>query len=272
MNNESKSCQSGKNGKRGREEGDSSTATDRLSHLPEAIIYHILSFLDTKSVVQTSVLSRVWQSEHVPVLNFRSASFQDYSSFQRYVDNVLSHRGPYNVSKISYIDNERSKGLAFGLFGKVVQGEKSLRIFGPQLLSLKLKDLLCYKMEIVAPRLKFFRLLHDLESLVFSKLSVPCLGHVVFLVNDEDGFMEEDQKGAAQHLVSFFQGLNNATSLALNSYTIEVLSNISEVLEQQPSPFTRMKSFIVYADSIPYMLANYFLKGSSIMKPNVEFM
>ncbi|CAI0456240.1 unnamed protein product [Linum tenue] len=37
-----------------------SDTADWLSHLPEPVIHHILSFFDTKSSVQTSVLSRAW--------------------------------------------------------------------------------------------------------------------------------------------------------------------------------------------------------------------
>ncbi|KAI3834472.1 hypothetical protein MKX03_005179, partial [Papaver bracteatum] len=34
---------------------------DRVSNLPEALIHHILSFLDMKYVVQTSILCRRWR-------------------------------------------------------------------------------------------------------------------------------------------------------------------------------------------------------------------
>ncbi|CAN0879839.1 Putative F-box/LRR-repeat protein At4g13960 [Linum grandiflorum] len=42
--------------------GGDDSSIDRLSNLPEEVIHHILSFLDTKSAVQTSVLSQRWRS------------------------------------------------------------------------------------------------------------------------------------------------------------------------------------------------------------------
>ncbi|CAN1219611.1 F-box/FBD/LRR-repeat protein At5g56420 [Linum perenne] len=82
-------------------------STDRLSHLPEAILYHILTFIDTKTVVQTSVLSRRWKCvwKHVPALNLDFESFRYcHSRFARFVDKVLSLRYPLNVNRIIYIN------------------------------------------------------------------------------------------------------------------------------------------------------------------------
>ncbi|CAN1219595.1 F-box/LRR-repeat protein At5g02910 [Linum perenne] len=78
--------QSGRAGKVIRE-GDSTI--DRLSSLPDFVLHHLLSFLDTKSVVQTSVLSQRWRYvwKNVPALNLSSRSFAQYSSFRRFVEN-----------------------------------------------------------------------------------------------------------------------------------------------------------------------------------------
>ncbi|CAN0905684.1 Putative FBD-associated F-box protein At5g56440 [Linum grandiflorum] len=53
---------------------------DRLSYLPDSIIDHILSFLDTKLVVQASVLSKRWKCtwKQVYVLRFHNPSFCSY--------------------------------------------------------------------------------------------------------------------------------------------------------------------------------------------------
>ncbi|CAN1286284.1 F-box/LRR-repeat protein At3g58900 [Linum perenne] len=65
-----------------------------LSDLPDCILHHILSFLDTKSSVLTSILSRRWRSlwKYVDVLTFRKNSFCFNCDFERYVDKVLSLR------------------------------------------------------------------------------------------------------------------------------------------------------------------------------------
>ncbi|CAN1147846.1 F-box/LRR-repeat protein At3g59200, partial [Linum perenne] len=51
---------------------------NRLSDLPDSILHHILSFLDTKSFVQTCILSRRWRYvwKYVDVLTFSKSSFQ----------------------------------------------------------------------------------------------------------------------------------------------------------------------------------------------------
>ncbi|KAF3974096.1 hypothetical protein CMV_002551 [Castanea mollissima] len=52
---------------------------DRISELPEVIIHHILSFLSTKAVAKTSLLSKRWKSFTLsfPVLDFDEDYFQD---------------------------------------------------------------------------------------------------------------------------------------------------------------------------------------------------
>ncbi|CAI0439983.1 unnamed protein product [Linum tenue] len=69
-------------------------AVDRLSGLPDSILHHILSFLDTKSVVRTSLLARRWRClwKHVPALNFIQTSFPNLSSFTKHINKVLSLR------------------------------------------------------------------------------------------------------------------------------------------------------------------------------------
>ncbi|CAN1266659.1 Putative F-box/LRR-repeat protein At5g02930 [Linum perenne] len=67
---------------------------DWLSDLPDSILYHILSFVDTKSSVQTCILSRRWRSvwKSVDVLNLSKSSFRPNFEFEQYVDRVLSLR------------------------------------------------------------------------------------------------------------------------------------------------------------------------------------
>ncbi|CAI0491297.1 unnamed protein product [Linum tenue] len=386
-------CELGKMGN-GRS-GEEDTTTDRLSHLPEPILHHILSFLDTKSAVQTSVLSRAWNRvwKHVPVLDLRRLSFLEYESFQWFVSMVLDLRYPLSLRKLSYLDNcERCKfnideesdsfisefrdvGMCIDviqyalyydaqhllidldnefkdfhqsdkftdLFGTIsncnlktlelkyvcindglgscgfrvlttldlqlcslasdqyedffsnfpslehlilivcqpwdysnsIEDDRGLRISGARLLSLKLNFMVCYKMEIFAPRLRFFSLLHDLESLVFMKLSIPSLYHAAIAVEDWANFTKDNRECGAQRFISLFQGLNNVTYLSLDSVTLKALSKISDFLErQQSSPFTKLKSLILKTiggrKRVSDELVNYFIKGSSSMNPSVE--
>ncbi|CAN1834463.1 FBD-associated F-box protein At1g66310 [Linum perenne] len=71
-----------------------------LCDLPEDILYHILSFLDTKMAVQTSVSSRGWRYtwRSVPVLNLDADSFSVRSNFLTYVDKVFAlHSQLYKI-------------------------------------------------------------------------------------------------------------------------------------------------------------------------------
>ncbi|WVY91649.1 hypothetical protein V8G54_037163 [Vigna mungo] len=65
-----------------------------FTRLPDQIILHILSFLDAKFAVQTSVLNKrcryLWT--FLPVINFDEASFQDAMSFEDFVFSFLSCR------------------------------------------------------------------------------------------------------------------------------------------------------------------------------------
>ncbi|CAN0891704.1 Putative F-box/LRR-repeat protein At3g18150 [Linum grandiflorum] len=68
---------------------------DRLSDLPDCMLHHILSFLDTQSSVQTSVLSKRWTSlwKYVHVLTFGMTLFRTNSAgLESFVENVLTHR------------------------------------------------------------------------------------------------------------------------------------------------------------------------------------
>ncbi|CAN1300085.1 F-box/LRR-repeat protein 13 [Linum perenne] len=95
---------------------------DRLSHLPDSVIYHILSFLDTKYAVQTSVLSRRWRCawKYVTALHLHSRSFREYSSFRVYLDKVMSLRYPLTVREITLIDEGNAEDRDGSLFASVI--------------------------------------------------------------------------------------------------------------------------------------------------------
>ncbi|CAN1185941.1 F-box/LRR-repeat protein At3g26922 [Linum perenne] len=115
-------CQLGKGAKRARVEEEEANV-DRLSNLPDVILHHILSFLDMKCVVQTSVLSRVWRCvwKHAPVLNFRRDSFRNAQIFIKFVNMVLDNRYKLRICKISFVDRSASwKPRYKAMFGMVM--------------------------------------------------------------------------------------------------------------------------------------------------------
>ncbi|MFS7903820.1 putative leucine-rich repeat domain superfamily, F-box-like domain superfamily [Helianthus anomalus] len=67
-----------------------------VDSLPESLKLHILSFLDTRHAVETSVLSKSWVSSWscVPVLNFSSDSFQKVHPLDKYLRVKPLHRPP----------------------------------------------------------------------------------------------------------------------------------------------------------------------------------
>ncbi|XP_014492307.1 F-box/LRR-repeat protein 25-like [Vigna radiata var. radiata] len=72
---------------------DKEKEEDMLTELPEEIILHILSFVDAKTAVQTSVLNKrcrhIWS--FLPVITFVD-SFDDPAFFEDFVRNFLSYR------------------------------------------------------------------------------------------------------------------------------------------------------------------------------------
>ncbi|CAI0413401.1 unnamed protein product [Linum tenue] len=67
---------------------------DRLSELPEHLLHRILSFVDSKTTVETNLLSRRWRSvwKGVPALNINRRSFHSFPTFTQFVSHVLSRR------------------------------------------------------------------------------------------------------------------------------------------------------------------------------------
>lgn len=67
---------------------------DRLSDLPDGIILHILSFLNTKHVVRTCVLSKRWRHlwKRIPTLMLYASRFSTVKQFAMFVSNILTLR------------------------------------------------------------------------------------------------------------------------------------------------------------------------------------
>lgn len=67
---------------------------DRLSDLPDCVLIHILSTLNTKYAVQTCILSKRWKNlwKNLPVLSLDYFCFKSLSKFNRFVSRVFSLR------------------------------------------------------------------------------------------------------------------------------------------------------------------------------------
>ncbi|KAL5757913.1 hypothetical protein ACOSP7_020524 [Xanthoceras sorbifolium] len=98
--------------------------TDRLTYLPDSVIHHILSLMDTIYAVRTCVLSKRWRYQwtYIHSLNFDygNESFNHKSgevSFTEFVRKVLRHRKPLIVRKLKlYCRGTRGDELIMGLY------------------------------------------------------------------------------------------------------------------------------------------------------------
>ncbi|XP_058721454.1 putative FBD-associated F-box protein At5g44940 [Vicia villosa] len=64
---------------------------DRISDLPESILCHILSFLQTKAAATTMILSKRWKPVwlSVLILNFDDKEFNDFETFHKFVYSTM---------------------------------------------------------------------------------------------------------------------------------------------------------------------------------------
>ncbi|CAJ2678322.1 putative F-box/FBD/LRR-repeat protein At1g78760 [Trifolium pratense] len=69
---------------------------DRLGDLPDCVLLHILSFLNTKHVVQTCVLSTRWRHlwKRIPTLILHCSKFTTKKHFTIFVSKILTLRDP----------------------------------------------------------------------------------------------------------------------------------------------------------------------------------
>ncbi|KAL6205945.1 hypothetical protein ACLB2K_023197 [Fragaria x ananassa] len=74
---------------------------DRISALPDAILCHIISSLQTKHAVRTGILSSRWKNiwVSVPNLDFNDRDFNDSASFSTFVERVLFFRSSSDIQK-----------------------------------------------------------------------------------------------------------------------------------------------------------------------------
>lgn len=100
--------------------------SDRLSNLPDSLIYHILSLMDTKYAVRTCILSKKWTNHwtHVHSLNFNHRSFNRNFSFEKFIRHILRQRKPLNLCRLSF----QSYSTSSSVENRIVNYAKSRRV------------------------------------------------------------------------------------------------------------------------------------------------
>ncbi|KAL5863501.1 hypothetical protein ACOSQ3_001015 [Xanthoceras sorbifolium] len=83
---------------------DQNIETDHLTNLPDHIIHNILSLINTKEAVRTSVLSKKWRYywTNIHCLNFNYRSFHRWFFYSGFVAHVLHHRKDLKLLKLKF--------------------------------------------------------------------------------------------------------------------------------------------------------------------------
>lgn len=152
---------------------------------------------------------------------------------------------------------------------------KRLKITGFQLVSLEIQGFGygdrglqdgC-EVEIFAPNLLSFVYKFS-KPVDFCGLHFPSLDYVEVHVwqHGTDEATDHDKRRASLFLMSMFEGFGNAQSVKLYCETIQVLDLVDGLLEQQPSPFKRLKKVDVQCNresfKVPAHVTNYLLAGT----------
>ncbi|KAL5854409.1 hypothetical protein ACOSQ4_004211 [Xanthoceras sorbifolium] len=105
---------------------DNQVVIDRLTSLPNPIIYHILSLIDTKYAVQTCVLSKKWRDHwtNIHALNFDDSSFRRCVDFHNFVLNVLQRHKSLDLGKLRLICGAPIKVTLVGAVFKYAMSHK----------------------------------------------------------------------------------------------------------------------------------------------------
>ncbi|GAU41867.1 hypothetical protein TSUD_366140 [Trifolium subterraneum] len=100
---------------------DIETTQDTLSDLPVCVLVHILSFLNTKEAVRTSILSKRWNRiwKYIPILTLHYSDFSTLKSFDKFVSRVLSLRDKSIV--LHAINFDRNGSIEHDLLKRVAK-------------------------------------------------------------------------------------------------------------------------------------------------------
>nr|XP_004504894.1 FBD-associated F-box protein At1g60410-like [Cicer arietinum] len=92
---------------------------DKFSDLPDCVLIHILSFLNTKNAVGTCILSTRWKHlwKRIPTLTLHCSDFSTLRSFDKFVSSILSLRDDSIV--LHSLDFDRNGSVESRLLKKV---------------------------------------------------------------------------------------------------------------------------------------------------------
>ncbi|CAN0909898.1 Putative F-box/LRR-repeat protein At5g02700 [Linum grandiflorum] len=259
---------------------------DRLSELPESILHHILSFVDTKSSVRTSVLSKKWTSvwKHVPILSFGRAEALSDLHFEQQVDRVLSLRSDSSSihrvtvdfgfsQQVEWVkelcDRIVNYAASHGVRHLCVQGHPSFPAI--KLLSVPYQSLKVLEFELTYIRITDIGLFSGLQLLQSLTLTECCfaLGHRV-----HDAFINypglESLKLDNCH---FFERKSEARVLIVNGPKLLNLEIFSTDLDRLEIDAPKLQSFTLEIDSSDHRLPDVSKSNlPCLSRANIELM
>ncbi|XP_058741185.1 F-box/LRR-repeat protein At4g14103-like [Vicia villosa] len=224
---------------------------DILSALPDEVVCHILSFLQTKDAVATSILSTRWKHlwRSVPVLNFTNTVLTDQNANFRVTDFIyyvlLSRVSalPIKAFKISLIYHyNEDNNLGIHSFYKwinflVERGVENLDLFlmlsSPGVPDLPNTILTCKT--LVSLHLLFFSINFTFPSVDLPSLKTLNLRFIFFPRND--GFMMflAGCPNLEDLLVSYLLGFNSEDSLNSEQWKRLTLTNLTRASLDSPN-------------------------------------
>ncbi|GJU30824.1 F-box/LRR-repeat protein-like protein [Tanacetum coccineum] len=247
---------------------------DKLTNLPESLQLYILSSLDAKYVVQTSVLSKSWFSlwKSVPILTLDSSSFHKLPNFDKFVEKLVCQ--PLNVDMLIFERNGSSskkileKVLSFACSSNVKHLDVRIKRaswavwpdffhgYPNSLKSLKLQskvDALC---SYLGPQARFFKNLtelylenatiHDLDPFLgfdFPMLETcDGLPNLDLVVIGSAGFSVHNEKRKFDNPMRFFMKVYNVKSLKVCPAIVYMLGAFPAELVNRCTPFQDLKS------------------------------
>ncbi|KAI7739813.1 hypothetical protein M8C21_024277, partial [Ambrosia artemisiifolia] len=239
---------------------------DRLSNLPDDLIHKILSFVGVKHAIQTSVLSSRWSSQSLKHLTLTGYTCKHFILTSPTWE--LPALTTLNLHRVAFSNDCTEKCV--GLFSNCVNlknltlkncrqvGLKDFIICHPGLSNLTLEDG-SDNVNLVTPQLKnlvikYWQGIHLISAPSLSSLhykhhyyildisaDLPLLEKVDIHILNLDVDLANCHK-----MVPLLQRVYSVKFLTLNSEIIKFLSSSVELISNQPSPFSNLKSLKIF--------------------------
>ncbi|PNX93515.1 F-box family protein [Trifolium pratense] len=218
---------------------------DMLSDLPDCVLLHILSFLNTKHVVQTCVLSKRWKHlwKRIPILILHSSTFSTVKRFTKFVSKILTLRDTSTALHI--LDLKRGGDIEPQLLKKILNYVSS---HNTQLQELGIS--VCGDKSLIKSCVSSCHALTSLKLSVyprgelFQKICGDGLSSVKQVnIDDSRQFYASVMHGLV--LFSWLRDFTDVESLTVTSTSLQILSLVPDLLEAKLHSLCNLKSLEV---------------------------